>query len=273
MFSPALRENRHYQPKQNTQKNDKNMMMKINVPLSMSRVSMQDDPDKKVEAVHENIKRGLSFVEQSNNNTPTKIERSRTFANSGRFRTRGQKVEAMLLNNSPKITPDLIPSAVSIDKSSISSSSILGNKDSPKPIVNDLPINKSRQFNISDSRITEKVHTSSSQEKLRGSMERNHSTLDSSKTPERVQSSNYHKPHIYQDKVRHSLENKSLPKPKPPSQQYLMESSTNNNAAHNGSRSLPNNTLYGSHSLPSPRTSKEISRDFDHHDPDWLTRR
>jgi hypothetical protein len=34
MFSPALRENRHYQPKQNTQKNDKNMMMKINVPLS-----------------------------------------------------------------------------------------------------------------------------------------------------------------------------------------------------------------------------------------------
>ena len=228
--------------------------MKFNVPLSMSCVSMQDDPDKKTEVVHENLKRGLSFVEQSNN-IPVKVERSRTFVNSGRYRTRGQKVEAMLMNSSPKVSADLIPNAVSIDRTSVLQTSSLGStKEMFRPIVNDLPKHK---HSNNDSKISEKVHSSHT-EKVQSSIERHHSTLENVRNSgDRGHSSN-HKHHSSQEKLRHLPENRALPKPKPPSQQYLKESISN--------------TPYGSRSLPSPKTAKEISREFDH-DPEWLTRR
>ncbi|XP_052091160.1 uncharacterized protein LOC127728036 isoform X3 [Mytilus californianus] len=260
MYSPAFREQKHYQQKQNGQKTDKNSVMKFTVPLSMSRVSMQDDPDKNSEVVHESIKRGLSFVEQSNSNS-MKVERSRTFVNSGRYRTRGQKIEAML-GNSTKINPDLIPTAVSVEKFSVHqiqpNASAGTTKDSYKPILNDLPPTKHKHHNNSDIRTCEKhpEKVQSSIERSRNSMERHHSTLDTIRTStDRVHSSSTR----HQDKMRNSQEMKPLPKPKPPSQQYLKESVSN--------------TPLGSRSLPSPRTSKEFAREFDHHDPEWLTRR
>ncbi|CAC5417187.1 unnamed protein product [Mytilus coruscus] len=260
MYSPAFRDQKHYQQKQNGQKTDKNSVMKFTVPLSMSRVSMQDDPDKNSEVVHESIKRGLSFVEQSNSNS-MKVERSRTFVNSGRYRTRGQKIEAML-GNSTKINPDLIPTAVSVEKFSVHqiqpNASAGTTKDSYKPILNDLPPTKNKHHNNSDIRTCEKhpEKVQSSNERSRNSMERHHSTLDTIRTStDRVHSSSTR----HQDKMRNSQEMKPLPKPKPPSQQYLKESVSN--------------TPLGSRSLPSPRTSKEFAREFDHHDPEWLTRR
>lgn len=258
MYSPAFREQKHYQQKPNGPKTDKNSMMKFTVPLS--RVSMQDDPDKTSEVVHENIKRGLSFVEQSNSNS-IKVERSRTFVNSGRYRTRGQKIEAML-GNSTKINPDLIPTAVSVEKFSVHqippNANVGSTKDSYKPILNDLPPTKHKHHNNGDVRTCDKhpEKVQSSNERLRNSMERHHSTLDNVRTStDRVHSSSTRT----QDKMRNSQEMKPLPKPKPPSQQYLKESVSN--------------TPLGSRSLPSPRTSKEFAREFDHHDPEWLTRR
>ena len=97
---------------------------------------MQDDPEKKSDT-HESIKRGLSFVEQTSSSS-MKLERSRTIANSGRFRSRGQKMEAMLGNNT-KLNADLIPSAVTVDKSCVQQlQSATSSKDSIKPIINDL---------------------------------------------------------------------------------------------------------------------------------------
>ncbi|XP_071156060.1 uncharacterized protein [Mytilus edulis] len=258
MYSPAFRDQKHYQQKQNGPKTDKSSMMKFTVPLS--RVSMQDDPDKTSEVVHESIKRGLSFVEQSNSNS-IKVERSRTFVNSGRYRTRGQKIEAML-GNSTKINPDLIPTAVSVEKFSVHqippNANVGSTKDSYKPILNDLPPTKHKHHNNGDVRTCDKhpEKVQSSNERLRNSMERHHSTLDNVRTStDRVHSSSTRT----QDKMRNSQEMKPLPKPKPPSQQYLKESVSNN--------------PLGSRSLPSPRTSKEYAREFDHHDPEWLTRR
>ncbi|XP_063423739.1 uncharacterized protein LOC134707680 isoform X3 [Mytilus trossulus] len=258
MYSPAFRDQKHHQQKQNYPKTDKNSMMKFTVPLS--RVSMQDDPDKTSEVVHESIKRGLSFVEQSNSNS-IKVERSRTFVNSGRYRTRGQKIEAML-GNSTKINPDLIPTAVSVEKFSVHqippNANVGSTKDSYKPILNDLPPTKHKHHNNGDVRTCDKhpEKVQSSNERLRNSMERHHSTLDNVRTSsDRVHSSSTRT----QDKMRNSQEMKPLPKPKPPSQQYLKESVSN--------------TPLGSRSLPSPRTSKEFAREFDHHDPEWLTRR
>lgn len=225
---------------------------------------MQDDPDKKSDT-QESIKRGLSFVEQSS--APSlKLERSRTITHSGRFKTRGQKIEAML-GNGTKISADKIPSVVMVDVSSVQS--ISSSKESVKPIINDLTQsrhknnhgNGDKQKSNSEYRVCDKQS-----EKGHGSIDKNRHSADQRRiSVDNVRGSfdrSYNlvqKPPTPQEKLRNSHEFKTLPKPKPPSQQYLKESSTN--------------SPIGSRSLPSPRTTKEISKEFDHSETDWLTRR
>ncbi|OWF39496.1 Usherin [Mizuhopecten yessoensis] len=234
--------------------------------------------------------RSGTFVES--NNVPAihpglKMERSRTIMNSNRrvdFRHRGVKITidpSIYTNHTPNTQnsrgpPDLSPNAVSIDRHISKRNSNLSSAGTVRAIVNDLnsvrpPSNKSQissNNDLNNYRPPNKTlcDTHGDVKSMKNSVTFAHTESNRPPTKSAVSKGN-HEPRIasgerpvtYPDRKNRFREN-ALPKPEPPSQQYL-----------EGTQS---SSPWSSRSMTSPRNSQDLGRSkYDNAEVDALTKR
>ena len=236
-----FKENHLHQSKQIAKPERERSNLNKMFPIPVSYVSIQGDKPKENDSaeIETNKKiifqRSGTFVNQHGVPQHMKMDRSKTMLHSGRGRGRNygrlldynsNTANQNYINNligrsgtevNLQDSSDFMASAVTLDKSTVKGGGV-------KPIVNDLPVHS--KFSKKSTTIGHALHRANS--------------ADHSAPYEQVKSSKS----SHSEKSRHNTsKDVVLPKPVPPSQQYL-----------EGGGQTGNSTPWGSRSLPSPRT-------------------